>query len=313
MLIVVLLVLSALNVFATWGMHDAASRRFDLSYAVQHFPRSMFDVMIPSVIISIVALGLRMARRPFSRFLGLLITLGVSYIALVNGMLWMKGLAAKAPGAPLSSAAQYVQPGAFLRVGSGMMEAGTISGATLQRVLLFDPTQARSRFSVLPAATASVHGGTLSVSAAGTQRAVLAGDPGPAWAGVFAADRFTAFFLRDVDTLVGDFEDLVGSSLSEFFAACFALLFLCTASLALLRITRWPLANVMLLACAVRGYFSLYHFLAVTLAPRMTAMVSDPLLARMLPSAALAAIGVVLLLADILLIPADRWTVEEAR
>jgi hypothetical protein len=310
MLIVALVVLSALNVLAAWGMHDAASRRFNLPYAVEHFPRSMFEVLIPSVIVSIMLLGMRMARRPFSRFLGLLITLAVSYVALVNGMLWMRSLATKAPTAPAPSPAQYVQPGTFLKVGPGVIEAGSVSGARLQRVLFFNPTQAGSRFSVSPAAAATLRGGTLTVT---TPRAALSGDPGPAWSGVFAADRFTAFFLRDIDTLVGDFTSLLNRSLGQFFAACFALLFLCTASLALLRVTRWPLANIMLLACAVRGYFSLYHLLAATLAPRVTAAVSDPLLARMFPSAALAVIGVILLLVDILFIPADRWTAEETQ
>ena len=38
---------------------------------------------------------------------------------------------------------------------------------------------------------------------------------------------------------------------AEFFAACFGLVFLCTASLMLLRLTRWPLINVALLGIGV--------------------------------------------------------------
>jgi hypothetical protein len=63
----------------------------------------------------------------------------------------------------------------------------------------------------------------------------------------------------------------------------------------------------MLLVIAVRGYFSLYHLLAVTLAPRIASVIADPMAARMAPSAAFAAIAVLLLLIDIIFIPADRW------
>ena len=129
---------------------------------------------------------------------------------------------------------------------------------------------------------------------------------------VFAADRLTGLFLRDISTLTTDFERLLAGSPLEFFAACFALIFLCTASLAFLRLTRWPLANIMLLVIAVRGYFSLYHLLAVSLAPQIAKLVSDRLLAHMFPAFALAALGVVLLLVDIIFIPADRWLKEES-
>ena len=96
-------------------------------------------------------------------------------------------------------------------------------------------------------------------------------------------------------------------SLPEFFASSFALVFLCAASLVLLRITRWPLANIMVLMCAVRGYFSLYHLLATRVTQNVAAVVTDPLLVRMFPSAAFLGLGLLLLIIDILFVPADRW------
>ena len=90
-------ILSALNVMYTWGMFDSSARTFSLAYAAQRLPRSLFDMLVPSVILSIVLLGFRLARRPFSRFLGLLIVLGVSYIVLVNGMIWLRAFSARVP------------------------------------------------------------------------------------------------------------------------------------------------------------------------------------------------------------------------
>jgi len=106
---------------------------------------------------------------------------------------------------------------------------------------------------------------------------------------------------------------LLENAPGRFFVACFATLFLVTALLVLLRATRWPLFNVLLLVLAVRAYLLLYHLLAVELAPAIGRAVADPLLRLLAPSAAFVVVGALLLLVDILFVPADRWTVEAGR
>jgi hypothetical protein len=310
-LICTTVILTALDVLATWGLYDSPIRAFGLSYVLARAPRSMFEVMVPSTVLSVVLFGLRMARRPFSRFLGLLIVLLVSYVVLVNGMILMRGMSAQARVAP-EAPRQYVQPSTLVRVDPWVVSATALSDARLRGVLVFDTRKTADRFSVFPGATATARAGTLTVTTLGAPTVTISGSPALSGTEVFAPDRITGLFLRDVATVSGDFEKLLDSSIGQFFGACFALLFLCSASLALLRVTRWPLANIMLLAVAIRGYFSLYHLLATTLAPRIASSVSDPALVRLFPSAALAALAVVLLLVDILFIPPDRWKREEA-
>jgi hypothetical protein len=304
-------ILSALNLLYTWGMYDSTTRAFGLAYVVQRFPRSVLETLIPSVVLSIILLGFRMARRPFSRFLGLCIVLGASYIALVNGMIWIRALGAKSQ--PMTETPrQYLQPSTFLRVGGSMLSVRSLGDGKLQGLLLFDMTRAENRFSVYAAGSASTRGGALTVSPIGRPQGALTGTPSLSGTGVFAADGFTALFLRDIHTLTADFERLLDGSLGEFFAASFALLFLCTASLALLRITRWPLANIMLLVIAMRGYFSLYHVLATAVAPQVATVITDTFVVRMFPSAAFTVLGILLILVDILFIPADRWAKADA-
>jgi hypothetical protein len=304
-------VLAALNVMYHWGTFDSASSAFTFPYAMQHLPRSLYDIMLPAMILSIALLGFRLARRPFSRFLGLLIVLVVSYVVLVNGMIWLRSLSARV-AAPPENVGQYLQPNTLTSLGSREIAVGGVAGGRVRALLVYDPATRDHRLSVAPSATAVIRGGTLVLTTATRPAATLAGEPERSWASVFAADRFTGAFLRDITTMVGDFQGLQRSSLGEFFAACFALLFLCTASLALLRITRWPLANIMLLVIFFRGYFSLYHLLAVDLAPRVAALVTDRLAVRMFPAAALGALGLLLLLVDIIFIPANRWKAEGA-
>ncbi len=310
-LLCVTVVCAALQVLATWGLNDAPTRAFSFALLIQRFPRAVADVMIPSVVLSVMLVGFRMARHPFSRFVGMLIVLGVGYASLVNGMIWFRSLAgASVP--PAAAPRQYLQPSTFTKVGDVLVAVNEISGPGVKGVLRVDTARQGSRFSVYGAGAAASRGGTLTIVTTAKPPVTIAGSTDLSWTSVFAPDRFTAAFLRDIDTLTGDFERLMTRSLPEFFAACFALVFLCAASLVLLRITRWPLVNVMLLVIAVRGYFSLYHLLAVRLAPQIGQLISDTLAARLSASAAFAVIGVVLLLVDILFVPADRWSNPEA-
>jgi hypothetical protein len=300
-------VFAVLQVLSTWGLSDSPGSVFTLGYALRRLPRAAFDVLIPSVVLSMVLLGFRMARRPFSRFLGLLILLGAGYLTLVNGMIWLRHLAGTSTPAA-QTPRQYLQPSTFARVGDSIVAVNGIADPAVRGILLVQPDRAGNRFTVYPAGLAASRGGTLTITTSTRPPVTIAGSADLSWTGVFAPDRFTAAFLRDIATLTTDFERLLGRSLPEFFAASFALIFLCAASLALLRLTRWPLANAVILVIAVRGYFSLYHLLAVQLAPQISQAFSDDLVARLSPSAAFVVLAVLLLLVDILFIPADRWS-----
>ena len=307
-LICVTLVLTALALFAGWGV--SAFAPFDIAYLVDHFPGAAFGVLIPSVVITVVLAGFRMARRPFSRLLGFLIVLGTGYIVLVNGMIWLSALSGKMRQQP-ETARQYLQPWTFLRLGGAVLAPAMTTDDSLRDILVYEPNAQGNRLAVYPAASASTQGGYLTVTLAGQPGRQLAGEPQAARVSVFAPDRVSAFFLRDIASLTDDFQSLMKRSLPEFFAACFALVFLCAASFTLLRLTRWPLANIMLLLAAVRSYFLLYHALSTRFTAAISAAVSDPFLARLFPSASFVVLGVLLLLIDILFIPARRWSASE--
>jgi hypothetical protein len=301
---------AALDTLSAWGLSGATGGRFTLIYAVQRFPRSVYDVLVPSVVLSIVLLGLRLARRRISRFVALFIVLGVGYVVLVNGMLWIRPLAGASQ--PAAAARQFLAPSTFARVGDRMVAVRSVADAQARGVLVYDPAGSPARFTVAPSAAVSVRNGILTLTSEGPRPFQISGAPDLTWTSVFAADRFTDVFLRDIRTMSTDFQRLLSTSRAEFFASSFALVFLCTASLMLLRLTRWPLINVMLLGIAVRGWFWLYHFLAVGIAPLVARAVTDSFVARMAPSAAFAAIGVLFLLVDILFLPTDRLASEPA-
>ena len=300
---------AALDTLSAWGLSGAGGGRFTLLFAARQFPRSIYGVLVPSVVLSIVLLGLRIARRRISRFVALFIVLAVGYLALVNGMLWIRPLAGSPAAA--ESPREFLAPSTFARVGDRVVAVRSLVGDRATAVLIYDAS-ATPRFTVAPAADATVRGGMLTITTEGRRPLTISGAPDLTWTSVFAPDRFTDLFLRDIRTVSTDFQRLQVSSRGQFFTACFALVFLCTASLMLLRLTRWPLINVMLLGIAVRGWFSLYHFLAVSIAPQVARAAPDSFTARMVPSIAFVALGVLFLLIDILFLPSDRLRGESA-
>jgi hypothetical protein len=309
-----LAVLTSLQLFAGWGLEDWPVRSFTLELAAARLPRALFEVMLPAVLLSVVLLGFRMVRRPFSRLLGFLIVLGVSYAVLVNGMIWShRAESGVRQGVGTSAAAQMLPPDSFTAVGARYVAAAAVNGDRLEAVLVIDPARTAPRFTLYASGTVSTKGGVASLQLAGAKPLSLREEMKPAAASLFAADRFTELFLRDFRVMTGNLRELLIRSPGRFLFACFGLLFLVSASLVLLRITRWPLLNVLLLVLAVRAYLLLYHWLAVDLAPTIARIVSDPLLAQLAPSAAFVVLGGFLLLVDILFVPPDRWTAEAGR
>jgi hypothetical protein len=310
-----MVVLTALQLFAGWGLEDWPVRRLTLELAAARAPGILFQVMLPSVLLSIVLLGFRMGRRPISRFLGFLIILGTSYVVLVNGLIWTHRVQSlvRRSTAVAESWQRYLPPDSFTAVGALYVAPRAAGSDRLGAVLVADPTAKAPRFSVYRSGTVTAKDGSVSLQLAGAKPLNLREQIRPAAATLFAADVFTDYFLRDFREMTGSLRELLDRSFGRFLFACFGLLFLVSASLVLLRVTRWPLCNALLLVLAVRAYLLLYHAIAVDLAPAIGRVVADPLLARLAPSAAFVVLGVLLLLADILFVPADRSSAEAGR
>ena len=305
-------VFAALDMMAVWG-YTSAGTAFTLAFALRRLPASLLESIIPATITAIVITGLRMVRKPISRFLGLLLCLGASYLVMVNGMIWLKGASSTWARPTPQTAASYLKPGEIRRMNGSLITAREVAAGGASGVMVFTESRpAGSRMAVYPRASVVETGGKLSLALAGAGPAVLTDPAASVVESVFTPDALTASLLRDVSTLTSDFKALLADSLGDFFVASLSLLFLCTASLAILRVTRWPMINVVLLAVALRAVILFYHFLSTTVRPEVSKVIADPLVVRLFPSIILAIIGVIFLLVDILFIPADRYRQVEA-
>jgi hypothetical protein len=72
------------------------------------------------------------------------------------------------------------------------------------------------------------------------------------------------------------------------------------------RISRWPLANVLLAFLVMRGFLYLFRLLREGLARELGKALPSPALLEYLPELVLLAVGVILLLVDLLFYPSGR-------
>ena len=134
-------------------------RPLTLELAATRFPRAAFEVMLPAVLLSIVLLGFRMARRPISRFLVFLIVLGAGYVVLVNGLIWThRAAAAVEPAVAAPAAARYLPTKSFTAVGTRRVARLAVKGDRLERVLVLDAAAKAPRFTLYRSGALSVRG-----------------------------------------------------------------------------------------------------------------------------------------------------------
>lgn len=296
---------SALCFLASWGGSWDGQGKPTAELAVRGMPSTLLDVLFPSVLVGLLAVGMRSTRKPVNRIALFLIALALSSAVTAGGFLGLQvlrqGIAAAAPPASRPLAER-----SFARIDASFLSAEKVDGAALRGVLLYSPDAKGARFRVFAAATAERSGDLVRVMAGKPETAVAEGNAEGAAEGIFRADPMVRAFLSDLTVLRDDLLRLRSASLPEFLTAVFSLLFALTASFAFLRISRWPLANLFLYVLAARGALLLFRLLREGLGAGIAAAFSDPVVARLLPYGIFTAAGLLLLLVDLLFVPANR-------
>ena len=302
-------VCAVLDMLSAWGLYESAGRSFTLASAVQKLPRSLYDVLVPSVVLSIVLLGFRLARRRVLAFLG--------PVHRPGSRVHRPG-ERHAPGPARSPVLRRWRriPGAVLPA----LHVRARRGKDDQRPLPqrhararhpgLRPGARRCRFTVFPGGNGGHHGRRLGSPPRVRGRSRSPATPDLSWTSVFAADRFTSLFLRDIRTMTSDFQrllvELAGRVLRLQLRPGLPVHGVAHAP------ENHPLAAGEYHAARDRGAGVFFPVPSPGGELRAAAGAGGdrPFVARMFPSAAFVGLGVIFLLVDILFIPADRWVSE---
>lgn len=296
-----------LSLLAQWGSVYSEGREIALQVVEARMLQSLLNVLPAAVLVSLAFLLARIATKPGSRFLSLIIPLGGAFVLLAFGYQILAGLGpleGVQPSVIDPTPRRYLAPGVF--------------NATESKVLYFEDLEERRLSSVVVAETGSSDQKLLYFPqgqvAVGEESVILrmAGytlemDPEPVYAGMFAEDPILWRFFTDLDFLNRELRRMFQLSLPSFYFAVLALVISFYAIGMFFRLTRWHLLNAALTLLALRGFLALFRFMKEGVVFELDKVLRNPQALQFLPELALLTLGGLLLLLDILFVPFNRW------
>ncbi len=270
------------------------------------------EVVPAAVLAALILVLFPMHRRPGNRFLSFLLPLAAAFVVLAFGWPLLGGLAQPRPPAP--TPARYLLPGRIQEAAGSVLYLETLEGERLRGVVRFDRHSPTARLRYVPTAAVELVGGELAIAGDGL---ALVAPARPAYQPLLRGsrslgDQLLEGYLSDFARLNRELSERYRLSRPGFYFSCLALLFSFFAAGMFFRLSRWPLANVLLGLLIMRGFLALFRLLREGLAGQLAKLLPNPALLAYLPEVALLAVGVILLLVDLLFFPFDRWQ-REAR
>jgi hypothetical protein len=308
LLIVVFTGVSLLEAWAGYYKSPAEARQALLAFRL---PRLLLELLPASVLVALVLTLFPMYRRPGNRFFSYLLPMGAAFLVLAFGGPALRGVL-PAPRAPEPAAAAYFLPKHFQEFGGSTLYLQNVVRSRLGGVVRYAPLATESRLSYLGTAEVRLRGEEATLQAGSL---TLTAPARPAYQVLFAEGsgpeaRLLAGLSADLAYLAGQLEARYRSGRVGFYLTCLALVFSFFTAGVFFRVSRWPLANVLIAFLVLRGYLILFRWLRGGVAGELGKLVSRPGLIGNLPEAALLVLGAILLLVDLLFFPFDRWRKE---
>jgi len=266
-----------------------------------------------AVLFALVLTLFPLYRRPGNRFLSYLLPMGAAFLVLAFGGQALRRLPG-APRAPQPTAAGYFLPRCFQEFGGAVLYLDGLEGSRLDGVVAQGPPAGGPRLAYLGGSVASIGGQQLTVQGGGRS---LSAPARPAYAVLLAeaddpVQRLLSGFEADLRRLARELDARYRASRSAYYLTCLALVFSFFTAGVFFRISRWPLANVLLAFLVMRGCLFLFGWLREEVAGELARLAGMPRLVSSLPEAALLALGAVLLLVDLLFLRFERPQGEPA-
>jgi hypothetical protein len=312
--VLLFLLFSALSVLALWGSVYSEGREAALQVVEADIPQLLVQVLPAAVLVALVVLLARIAAKPGSRFLSLLIPLAGAFVLLAFGYQILQrlgpadgaGPGVSRPGVVEPSPRRFLLPEVFNTTESKVIYVEQIDERTVSPVVLAEGGSADQKLLYFPQGRISVGEDSIVVRMAGYTLEI---DPDPVFGSMFAADPVLRRFFSDLDFLNRELQRVFRHSLPAFYFAVLALVVAFYGSGMFLRLTRWHLLNVTLALLAIRGLLALFRFMSEGVVFELEKVLRNPQAVQFLPELALLVVGGLLLLLDLLFVPFQR--VEE--
>ncbi len=305
----------SLSVLALWGSVYSEGREAAVLVVETYIPQLLLQALPAAVLVALFILLARIAAKPGSRFLSLLIPLAGAFVLLAFGyqILQRSGPADQAgpgvsrPGVVEPTSRRYLIPGVFNATESKVIYLEQIDGRTISPVVLAEGGSAERKLLYFPQGRVSVGEDSVVIRMAGFTLEI---DPEPAFGEMFSADPLLRRLFADLDFLNRELGRVFRLSLPAFYFAVLALVIAFYGSGMFLRLSRWHLLNVTLALLAMRGLLALFRFMSEGVVFELDKVLKNPQALQFLPEVALLVVGGLFLLLDLLFVPFQRGEAE---
>jgi hypothetical protein len=296
-----------LSLLAQWGSVYSEGREIALQVVEARMLQSLLNVLPAAVLVSLAFLLARIATKPGSRFLSLIIPLGGAFVLLAFGYQMLAGLGPLEGAQPSvidPTPRRYLAPGVFNATESKVLYFEDLEERRLSSVVVAERGSSDQKLLYFPQGQVTVGEESVILRMAGY---TLEMDPEPVYAGMFAEDPILWRFFTDLDFLNRELRRMFQLSLPSFYFAVLALVISFYAIGMFFRLTRWHLLNAALTLLALRGFLALFRFMKEGVVFELDKVLRNPQALQFLPELALLTLGGLLLLLDILFVPFNRW------
>lgn len=296
-----------LSLLAQWGSVYSEGREIALQVVEARMLQSLLNVLPAAVLVSLAFLLARIATKPGSRFLSLIIPLGGAFVLLAFGYQILAGLGPLEGAQPSvidPTPRRYLAPGVFNATESKVLYFEDLEERRLSSVVVAERGSSDQKLLYFPQGQVTVGEESVILRMAGY---TLEMDSEPVYAGMFAEDPILWRFFTDLDFLNRELRRMFQLSLPSFYFAVLALVISFYAIGMFFRLTRWHLLNAALTLLALRGFLALFRFMKEGVVFELDKVFRNPQAIQFLPELALLTLGGLLLLLDILFVPFNRW------
>gem|GEM_PF-2696886 len=323
---------TTLDLFAFWtSLSSYGSEKTGGQFLFALWPK-LVETLPVSLFFTIVFIEFRILMKPGTRFFSFLILLLLSLAILVFGVKLLSGFEKSQTSRVVTEGIEMI-PGRINPMGRYLVYPIAVSGNLLKGVAIAEKEERSGNAAQAKEAPVRKAPSKGKPEGAGALRFVkeaqivekgkeirLEGSEGtlfsvyrseiPARPFSMKDQHFIETFLRDIAFFNEKLLSYAKTGGKDFYMLAFAILFLFLASGFFMRITRWPLFNLLFSFLASRAYFSLYSFLAGPVSLQIAKYMGKSEIAGSMPAYVMILIGILLLLIDILFVPFDRWKRE---
>lgn len=296
-----------LSLLSQWGSAYSEGRETALRVVEAGMIQTLQNVLPAAVLVSLASLLARIATKPGSRFLSLVIPLAGAFVLMAFGYQILAGLGpaeGAPPGVVESTPRRYLTPGVFNVMESKVVYFEGLEERRISSIVLAEGGSSDQKLLYFPQGQVAVGEDSVILRMAGY---TLEMDPEPVYAGMFAEDPILRRLFTDLDFLNQELRRMFQRSLPAFYLAVLALVISFYAGGLFLRLTRWHLLNAALTLLAFRGFLALFRFMKVGVVFELDKVLNNPQVLQFLPELVLLILGGLLLFLDILFVPFHRW------